>query len=162
MLSRQAARVLTRNARLFSSSAPRQTKVAVLGASGGIGQPLSLLLKLDPLVSSLSLYDIRLAPGVAADVSHIDTPGEVLLRTCVRSLGSFVILSSRSKATPQTSLTKLWMASRSSLSQLVFRERYVNYSSRPNFLSLGIFSRAARCKQHFIYIFFASLTRQML
>lgn len=78
MLSRQAARVLTRNARLFSSSAPRQTKVAVLGASGGIGQPLSLLLKLDPLVSSLSLYDIRLAPGVAADVSHIDTPGEVL------------------------------------------------------------------------------------
>ena len=46
-------------------------------ASGGIGQPLSLLLKLDPLVSSLSLYDIRLAPGVAADVSHVDTPGEV-------------------------------------------------------------------------------------
>ena len=42
-----------------------------------IGQPLSLLLKLDPLVSSLSLYDIRLAPGVAADVSHVDTPGEV-------------------------------------------------------------------------------------
>ncbi|OCB88349.1 NAD-malate dehydrogenase [Sanghuangporus baumii] len=77
MFSRQAARVLARNARLFSSSAPRQTKVAVLGASGGIGQPLSLLLKLDPLVSSLNLYDIRLAPGVAADVSHIDTPGEV-------------------------------------------------------------------------------------
>jgi hypothetical protein len=45
--------------------------------TGGIGQPLSLLLKMDPLVSSLSLYDIRGAPGVAADISHIDFPGEV-------------------------------------------------------------------------------------
>jgi malate dehydrogenase len=44
---------------------------------GGIGQPLSLLLKADPLVSSLSLYDIRGAPGVAADVSHVDTLSEV-------------------------------------------------------------------------------------
>lgn len=44
---------------------------------GGIGQPLSLLLKADPLVSALSLYDIRGAPGVAADVSHIDTQSEV-------------------------------------------------------------------------------------
>jgi malate dehydrogenase len=52
-------------------------KVAVLGAGGGIGQPLSLLLKADPLVTSLSLYDIRGAPGVAADVSHVDTASEV-------------------------------------------------------------------------------------
>jgi len=49
----------------------------VLGAGGGIGQPLSLLLKTDPLVSSLSLYDIRGAPGVAADISHIDVAGKV-------------------------------------------------------------------------------------
>jgi len=63
---------------MFSSSSARMTKVAVLGAGGGIGQPLSLLLKTDPLVTSLSLYDIRGAPGVAADVSHIDTPGEVV------------------------------------------------------------------------------------
>lgn len=49
----------------------------MLGAGGGIGQPLSLLLKSNPLVSSLSLYDIRGAPGVAADVSHIDTASEV-------------------------------------------------------------------------------------
>ncbi|KZT20553.1 malate dehydrogenase [Neolentinus lepideus HHB14362 ss-1] len=62
---------------MFSSSAARQSKVAVLGAGGGIGQPLSLLLKLDPLVSSLNLYDIRGAPGVAADVSHVDTNSEV-------------------------------------------------------------------------------------
>jgi malate dehydrogenase len=39
------------------------SKVTVLGAAGGIGQPLSLLLKLNPRVSQLALYDIRLAPG---------------------------------------------------------------------------------------------------
>ena len=79
MFARQATRALgaQSRARMFSSTSARQTKVAVLGASGGIGQPLSLLLKLDPLVSNLSLYDIRLAPGVAADVSHVDAPGEV-------------------------------------------------------------------------------------
>ncbi|KAL1718513.1 lactate/malate dehydrogenase [Schizophyllum commune] len=78
MFARSAARTMaTPSARLFSSSAARQTKVAVLGAGGGIGQPLSLLLKLNPLVSNLSLYDIRGAPGVGADVSHIDTASEV-------------------------------------------------------------------------------------
>jgi hypothetical protein len=41
----------------------QSSKVTVLGAAGGIGQPLSLLLKLNPRVSQLSLYDIRLAPG---------------------------------------------------------------------------------------------------
>lgn len=52
-------------------------KVAVLGASGGIGQPLSLLLKNSPLVSQLSLYDIAHTPGVAADLSHIETRAQV-------------------------------------------------------------------------------------
>ncbi|KAK2460056.1 hypothetical protein APHAL10511_007933 [Amanita phalloides] len=65
------------SARLFSSSAARNSRVAVLGAGGGIGQPLSLLLQMDPLVSSLRLYDIKGAPGVAADVSHIDSVPEV-------------------------------------------------------------------------------------
>jgi len=78
MLARSAVRALAAPSyRLFSSSASRQTKVVVLGAGGGIGQPLSLLLKIDPLVTSLSLYDIRGAPGVAADVSHVDTASEV-------------------------------------------------------------------------------------
>jgi hypothetical protein len=79
MLASSAARVLSAPTarRLFSSSAARNTKVAVLGAGGGIGQPLSLLLKSDPLVTSFSLYDIRGAPGVAADVSHIDAASEV-------------------------------------------------------------------------------------
>lgn len=77
MLTRSAARLLSTQTRAFSTSSARQTKVAVLGAGGGIGQPLSLLLKVDPLVSSLSLYDIRGAPGVAADVSHIDADSSV-------------------------------------------------------------------------------------
>lgn len=55
----------------------RGYKVAVLGASGGIGQPLSLLLKLDPKVSELSLFDVVRTPGVAADVSHCCTPAKV-------------------------------------------------------------------------------------
>lgn len=80
MFARTASRALAvPSTRLFSSSASRLTKVAVLGAGGGIGQPLSLLLKSNPLVTSLSLYDIRGAPGVAADVSHIDTASEVCL-----------------------------------------------------------------------------------
>jgi len=53
-------------------------KVAVLGAAGGIGQPLSLLLKMNPLVGDLSLYDVvPHTPGVGADISHIDTPSKV-------------------------------------------------------------------------------------
>jgi malate dehydrogenase len=52
-------------------------RVAVLGASGGIGQPLSLLLKQSPRISHLSLYDIVNTPGVAADLSHINTNSKV-------------------------------------------------------------------------------------
>lgn len=48
-------------------------KVAILGAAGGIGQPLSMLMKMNPLVSVLHLYDVVNAPGVTADISHMDT-----------------------------------------------------------------------------------------
>jgi malate dehydrogenase len=41
------------------------SKVTVLGAAGGIGQPLSLLLKLNPRVTELALYDIRGGPGTS-------------------------------------------------------------------------------------------------
>jgi malate dehydrogenase len=42
----------------------RGFKVAVLGAAGGIGQPLSLLLKLNPKVTELSCYDVApVTPG---------------------------------------------------------------------------------------------------
>lgn len=54
-------------------------KVTVLGAAGGIGQPLSLILKNSlPAGSQLSLYDVNPAtPGVAKDLSHIPTDVEV-------------------------------------------------------------------------------------
>ncbi|KAK5175589.1 Malate dehydrogenase, cytoplasmic [Saxophila tyrrhenica] len=63
--------------RAFSATAANATKVAVLGSTGGIGQPLSLLLKLNPRVSELALYDIVGGPGVAADISHINTKSNV-------------------------------------------------------------------------------------
>ncbi|KAI3402744.1 MDH1 [Candida oxycetoniae] len=68
------SRIATRS---FSSSASNAYKVAVLGAGGGIGQPLSLLLKLNHKVTDLALYDIKGAPGVAADVSHVPTNSTV-------------------------------------------------------------------------------------
>ncbi|MBA0793223.1 hypothetical protein Gohar_017641, partial [Gossypium harknessii] len=48
-------------------------KVAILGAAGGIGQPLAMLMKMNPLVSVLHLYDVVNSPGVTADLSHMDT-----------------------------------------------------------------------------------------
>ncbi|KAJ5719562.1 malate dehydrogenase [Penicillium malachiteum] len=52
-------------------------KAVVLGASGGIGQPLSLLLKASPLVDELALYDVVNTPGVAADLSHISSTAKI-------------------------------------------------------------------------------------
>lgn len=54
-------------------------KVAVLGAAGGIGQALSLLLKLNlPKGSELALFDIApVVLGVAVDLSHIPTDVKV-------------------------------------------------------------------------------------
>lgn len=46
----------------------------MLGGAGGIGQPLSLLMKQSPLVSKLHVYDLNNAVGVAADLSHINSP----------------------------------------------------------------------------------------
>lgn len=61
--------------RLFSSTS---RKVAVLGAAGGIGQPLSLLLKTSssPSIAHLALYDIA-NMGMAADLGHISTATKV-------------------------------------------------------------------------------------
>jgi malate dehydrogenase len=53
-------------------------RVAVLGAAGGIGQPLSLLLKMNKCVTELALFDVApLVKGVAADLSHCNTPVQV-------------------------------------------------------------------------------------
>ena len=68
-------------------------KVTVLGAAGGIGQPLSLLLKQSKLVTQLSLYDIQHALGVAADISHIDTVSKVIINHILIYL--FIYLTGR-------------------------------------------------------------------
>lgn len=80
MLANTARTFLARTpagTRAFSATAKSAAKVAVLGAAGGIGQPLSLLLKNSSLVTELSLFDIVNTPGVAADLSHISTPAKV-------------------------------------------------------------------------------------
>ena len=56
---------------MSSAAASKHCKVAVLGAGGGIGQPLSMLLKLSNYVDELACYDIVGTPGVAADLSHV-------------------------------------------------------------------------------------------
>lgn len=56
-------------------------KVCVCGGSGGIGQPLSLLMAMDPNVGELSVYDLTIAMvppgGVAADLGHLETKVKV-------------------------------------------------------------------------------------
>lgn len=65
--------------RTFSATAEStpERKVAICGAAGGIGQSLSLLMKMSPSVTKLGLYDIVGTPGVAADVSHVNTGAQV-------------------------------------------------------------------------------------
>ncbi|KAK6123309.1 hypothetical protein DH2020_042939 [Rehmannia glutinosa] len=87
------------NQRSYSYVQPQASyKVAVLGAAGGIGQPLALLVKMSPLVSALNLYDIANVKGVAADLSHCNTPSQVSdftgaseLANCLRDVNVVVI-----------------------------------------------------------------------
>uniref|UniRef100_M1ANW1 Malate dehydrogenase n=1 Tax=Solanum tuberosum TaxID=4113 RepID=M1ANW1_SOLTU len=89
-MQRSAERIATISAHLNPSTSPHQMeglsaancrakggspgfKVAILGAAGGIGQPLAMLMKMNPLVSVLHLYDVANTPGVTADISHMDT-----------------------------------------------------------------------------------------
>ncbi|KAK9820025.1 hypothetical protein WJX72_005244 [[Myrmecia] bisecta] len=76
-LFRAGKQVLQASGRAFSAAANPDRKVVVLGAAGGIGQPLSLLMKISPYVSELALYDIAGTPGVAADVGHINSKAKV-------------------------------------------------------------------------------------
>lgn len=59
----------------------KELKVCVCGGAGGIGQPLSMHMALDPNCSELSVYDLDIAMvppgGVAADLSHIETKCKV-------------------------------------------------------------------------------------
>merc|ERR1712060_309101 len=56
-------------------------KVCVCGGAGGIGQPLSLLMGMDPNVKELCVYDLSIAMvppgGVAADLNHLERKNQV-------------------------------------------------------------------------------------
>ncbi|CAI7615662.1 unnamed protein product [Penicillium palitans] len=52
-------------------------KIALLGAAGQIGTPLSLLCKASDLFDEISLYDVVHVPGIATDLNHIDTRARV-------------------------------------------------------------------------------------
>lgn len=58
-----------------------QFKVCVCGGAGGIGQPLSMLMGMNPLVKELSVQDVTMAmvpaSGVAADLGHLEFPSKV-------------------------------------------------------------------------------------
>jgi malate dehydrogenase len=51
-------------------------KVCICGGAGGIGQPLSLLMGMDPNVGELCVFDLNVAmvapAGVAADLGHLE------------------------------------------------------------------------------------------
>ncbi|XP_063900783.1 malate dehydrogenase, mitochondrial-like isoform X1 [Zophobas morio] len=64
--------------RSFSTCSRHSTKVSVLGAGGGIGQPLSLLICSNPLLSNLALYDVKDTRGIACDLSHINTNSRIV------------------------------------------------------------------------------------
>lgn len=71
--------------------------MAVLGAAGGIGQPLSLLLKQVPAINHLALYDIA-NMGMSADLAHVSTQtkvtghsGETELESCLKDSQVVVI-----------------------------------------------------------------------
>merc|ERR1740121_2415757 len=61
---------------LLGGSKKGNFKVCVCGGSGGIGQPLSLLMAMDQNVGELSVYDLTIAmvppAGVAADLGHLE------------------------------------------------------------------------------------------
>ncbi|XP_051133062.1 malate dehydrogenase, chloroplastic-like isoform X2 [Andrographis paniculata] len=81
--------LITKSRRAYVHFQPRASyKVTILGAAGGIGEPLSLLVKMLPLVSTLNLYDIANVKGVAADLSHCNTPSQVADFTGESELGN--------------------------------------------------------------------------
>ena len=94
-MARRTARTCGFAAQTRSTRAPvrgsrvvaEANKVALLGAAGGIGQPLALLLKLNEQISELRLYDIANVKGVAADLSHINTNAQVSGHTGAEALG---------------------------------------------------------------------------
>lgn len=82
---------LLQTARKLSTSNVKRIKVAVLGAAGGIGQPLSLLLKQSKNITQINMYDIaKHTAGIAKDVSHIETKSLICSYTGINELADAV------------------------------------------------------------------------
>lgn len=63
--------------RLYSTS-KNHFKISIVGAAGGIGESMSMILKLSPLVGELALHDlIPQTVGIAKELSHICTTTKV-------------------------------------------------------------------------------------
>jgi len=64
-------------------------KVCVCGGAGGIGQPLSMLMSMDPNVREVSVFDLNIAmvppQGVAADLSHLE--GQTVVKGYTGTVG---------------------------------------------------------------------------
>eukprot|EP00928_Gymnodinium_smaydae_P096456 TRINITY_DN852_c0_g2_i2.p1 TRINITY_DN852_c0_g2~~TRINITY_DN852_c0_g2_i2.p1 ORF type:complete len:358 (+),score=111.87 TRINITY_DN852_c0_g2_i2:51-1124(+) len=71
-----------RSALYFSTAKAAQFKVCVSGGAGGIGQPLSMLMSMNPSVKEVSIQDVTMsmvpAAGVAADLGHLEFPSKVV------------------------------------------------------------------------------------
>jgi len=69
------------SSRSFSAVSEAKFKVCVSGGAGGIGQPMSMLMAMNPLVKEVSIQDVTMAmvppSGVAADLSHLEYPSNV-------------------------------------------------------------------------------------
>jgi len=64
-----------------NASTDGKFKVVVCGGAGGIGQPMSMLMAMNPAVGELCVQDVTMAmippAGVAADLGHLERPSKV-------------------------------------------------------------------------------------
>ena len=72
---------VTALSRSFSAVSEAKFKVCVSGGAGGIGQPMSMLMAMNPLVKKVSIQDVTMAmvppSGVVVDFSQLEYPSNV-------------------------------------------------------------------------------------
>lgn len=90
-------------------------KICVIGASGEIGQSLSMLLKLNPLITEIALFDIHKTLGVGIDLQHLSKKckitsykgGENVLKTAM-SCSDIVVISGGKPYKPNMAQSRLF------------------------------------------------------
>jgi malate dehydrogenase len=75
------ALVALRGGKMAMGATEGNFKVCVCGGAGGIGQPLSMLMAMNPNVAEVAVQDITMAAvppaGVAADIGHLESKARV-------------------------------------------------------------------------------------